>query len=105
MLRPDPKPEPHKKSKRTRIKFRSDKRAVQEKEYKVLRDQFLEDNPTCQACHFKQADQVHHKAGRIGKLLTDVDYFMACCGTCHQFIEMNPSAALKMGWIVKRTNK
>jgi hypothetical protein len=48
------------------------------------------------------ADQIHHKASRIGVKLSDSSDFLAVCGVCHRFIEDNPTEALKMGFSKKR---
>jgi len=104
-FKPDPKPEPRKKKAKKRINPISDKERSRKKQYKPIRDRFLLDHPICQACNFKHSDQVHHKKGRTGRLLIAVEYFLACCDTCHRFIEDNPATALKMGWSLKRIGK
>ena len=101
----DPKPEPRQKKEKKPIRQVSDKEKQRKKDYKPLRDQFLIDHPICQACNFKHSDQVHHKKGRVGYLLTAVEYFLAVCDSCHKFIEVSPSTALKMGWSLKRIGK
>jgi len=87
MFRPDPKPEKKPKKSLVRIKPLSTKRAQQNKEYMPLRNKFLEENPICQmqfdGCTHNST-QVHHDQGRIGKLLTDVSTFVACCFNCHR---------------------
>ena len=64
-------------------------RARQNREYGKARASFLVGNPKCRVCG-KEATEVHHKRGRIGKLLTAVKHFLAVCRTCHQRIEENP---------------
>ena len=54
---------------------RSQKRAIQEREYSAKRKIFLNDNPICQA-HIQgictsHATQCHHKKGRLGNDLVD----------------------------------
>ncbi len=62
----------------------SDKKMKQLAIYRPLRDKYLKDNPTCEVvgCN-NNTTNLHHKAGRIGKFLTDVNMFMACCSSCH----------------------
>lgn len=77
-------------------------------EYRIIRDQFMKEHPMCQAflsgCTGRSGD-LHHKAGKIGKLLTDVRYFMAVCRSCHNWIGQNHSEALKYGFVTTRTDK
>ena len=88
-----------------RIRPRSKKRAKQERDYAKLRVQFLQDNPVCQiqveGCT-NRSEQVHHKRGRLGDLLTDVRYFCATCDNCHKWAENNPLEAKKIGASLNR---
>lgn len=90
------KPKPRRKP----LKRFSKKRAKQERSYSVLRKQFLEANPECEAklkvCTI-EATQVHHRKGRIGENLLDVSTWVACCGACHAWIELNPQASKQLG--------
>lgn len=90
------------KKKKT-IKRVSDKLKNNLEEYKLLRDEYLKNNPICEVkdC-FKPTTNLHHKAGREGDLLCDTKYFMACCETCHpKRIHENPIWAEKNGYIVR----
>ncbi len=89
---------------RPKIRPRSKKRAQQELDYKKVRKEFLEDNKKCRVCAYRPADQVHHRKGRIGKLLTNKTYFLACCDGCHKRIENNPKWAFESGYILNRKN-
>lgn len=79
----------------------SKKRKKQVQEYNKLRVQFLTDNPFCKVCG-RMAGEVHHKAGRIGERLLDVDNFLPVCHDCHVKIEMNPNWAKENGYSKKR---
>lgn len=83
----DPKPEKKEKKKHLPIKKLSKKREAQNKIYLVLRKEFLEQNPYCQikfeGCS-NLSVEVHHSEGRIGTLLTNVEYFVATCRNCHR---------------------
>jgi hypothetical protein len=90
------------------MRNRSVKRAKQEREYSKLRDKFLQANPYCQAmiqCHGLLATEIHHKKGKIQGLLTDTDYFLSVCRTCHQWIENNPLEAKELGLSLSRLSK
>lgn len=86
---PDPKPIKVEKKKVYKIKPLSDKRAIQNKAYLTLRKVYLENHKECQikgvGCSIK-AVEIHHEKGRIGKLLTDVNFFVAICRNCHKNI-------------------
>lgn len=101
--KPDPKPEPRPKKKRKRIAPISESKKLDLKLYKQAREEYLNENKVCERCNNSTRLEVHHRRGRIGSLLYNPKYFMACCGECHRHIENNPLEALKMGWSVKRT--
>ena len=57
----------------------------------------------CQAfVHNRRVLSIHHKRGRLGKLLTDTRYFMAVCRKCHEWIHNNITESRKRGWIAQR---
>lgn len=80
-----------------KIKPRSDARAVQEREYTVLARQYKKEHPVCERCKSKSTTDVHHKKGRIGKLLTMVEHFIGLCHWCHVWAENNPEQAKNEG--------
>lgn len=86
------------------IKKQSDKRKKEGKEYSKLRAEFFTSNPLCQAdlmgCT-RQATEIHHKARR-GVFYLDHTTFMACCSTCHEWIERNGEESKRMGFILDR---
>lgn len=91
-----PKPKPRRK----RIARFSKKRAKQERSYTVLRKEFLEAHPECEAklkmCRGEATD-VHHMAGRVGENLLDTDSWIALCRPCHLWLESHPVAAKQLG--------
>ncbi len=101
---PQPKPVKAEKKKPAPIKKLSDKRAVENKEYLTLRKVFLESHPICPITGGKTVD-IHHKKGRIGKLLCDIRYWLAVSREGHGRIENNPEWAYKMGYSLLRTAK
>lgn len=96
VCRRPPKPKPRRK----RIAMFSKKRAKQERSYSVLRKEFLEANPECEAklkmCRGEATD-VHHMAGRVGDKLLDTEYWLAVCRPCHLWLESHPVAAKQLG--------
>lgn len=94
---------PPEKKKPKRIAHNSKKRVEENREYSQKRKEFLEENPICQVHNCGQkSDQVHHKKGRTGKLLTNKKYFLAVCGLCHDYIENNPLWAKAQGYSESR---
>lgn len=53
----------------------------------------------------RYAQEVHHRKGRLGDLLTDTKYFLAVCGICHNKIELQPKWAKENGYSVSRLAK
>lgn len=88
-----------------KIAPRSAKLKQAHKEYTTVRKQYLTEHKTCEAnltgCK-KHAEDIHHKKGRIGKLLTDTAHFIAVCRHCHHLIEENPVMAKEKGLSLSR---
>ena len=103
-----PKPKkPIAKKQQPKIKRVSDKRAKQEREYSKVRVTYLTANSVCEirvAGCTHEATEIHHKAGRIGQLLTDDRYFCATCRNCHQWAELHPKEAKELGVSISRNN-
>lgn len=86
----------------------SRKRLGELAEYRKRRDKYLKENPICEVRGCNNATtNLHHKAGRVGKLLTDVRYFMACCSSCHprKIHETHPKWAEEQGYIIRLRDK
>lgn len=98
---PDPKPEKEEKKKKPKIKVLSNKREQQNKLYLSIRKVFLE-GKKCVVCQSCEAQDVHHKMGRIGDLLINIKYFLAVCRHCHTEIEKNTTWAYENGYSLKR---
>jgi hypothetical protein len=75
------------------------------KEYEKVKREFLKSHPICEVCMTEPSKDVHHKRGKIGKLLTDVRYFLAACRPCHIFLENDPLFAKKEGYSESRLKK
>jgi len=109
--------------KRTPLKPASPKRAAQLKEYSRLRKAFLAEHPRCEVRLHAQgrelqpfgkpsdvamqcpmrSDDVHHRAGRMGKMLLDVRFLMAACRSCHDFLHSNANEARRLGYLITKT--
>jgi len=83
----------------------SKKQSANLRQYKKVRESYLEDNPNCQAklsgCSYA-ATEIHHKKGRIGNLLQDDTYFLSVCRNCHQWIEEHPKESKELGFSKSR---
>jgi hypothetical protein len=85
------------------IRPRSPKRAAEEREYLRRREKYLLMHPTCQVEGCKApATEVHHRGGRVGKLLINVMYFLGTCRDHHIQIELNPEWAKEQGYSINR---
>jgi hypothetical protein len=74
------------------IKPVSDKRLGELALYRENRDPYLKENVVCEVreCN-NPSTHVHHKNGRIGKMVYNIEYFMAVCDDCHpEKIHFNP---------------
>lgn len=84
----------------------SKKRAAQLRTYSHLRVVFLEGHPVCEfpsGC-LNAATDVHHRAGRSGARLNDVDHWSALCRSCHEWTTVNPRAAYDLGISERRVS-
>ena len=86
------------------IKKVSDRQAKIKHLYSILRKQFLKDYPNCGVCG-KEANQIHHKLGRIAGRMTDTSEWLSVCFDCHHEIEMRPEWAKKNGYSKNRLDK
>ncbi len=95
------------KPKKSAPKKEINKRSVKMKEamkgYKKEAKKFMAENPKCQVqgCT-KKSDHIHHKAGRIGKNLTDVKNWLAVCAEHHTQIETDVIWAKENNYSVNR---
>jgi 5-methylcytosine-specific restriction endonuclease McrA len=67
-----------------------------------VREKFLGNNPVCQVCGGKMASQVHHRRGRFGDRLNEVEFFLAVCFECHHRIHHNPSWAYAKDYLIRK---
>jgi hypothetical protein len=92
-------------TRRKPISPRSPSRLKQELQYSKVRRLFLQNYPVCQA-HLSgcttQSTDVHHKAGRVGKLYLDESKWLAVCRACHMWIETHPNEARELGFSISR---
>lgn len=86
----------------------SPSKATMARLYKLLADAFKREHPYCAVCLMDPAigpmnvsatRDVHHIKGRVGGLLFDVRWWLAVCGTHHQWIHDNPKQACEKGYL------
>lgn len=92
------------------IKQISDKRRRESYLYAKKRKTFLAlpENKYCPVAkaifnEVKLAREVHHKAGRKGKLLNYVPYWLAVSRKGHNWIHANPKEAYKLDFLIRST--
>lgn len=90
------------------IKPYSEKRKTESFLYTKKRKAFmeLEENKYCFAAKllFNEVHlctEVHHKAGRKGKLLNYVPYWLAVCRKAHDWIHDNPTKSYELGLLIR----
>ena len=89
-----------------KIKSVSDKMLVSLREYRKVRDVYMDEHTICEHPECSSpSTELHHKKGRIGKLLTDSRYFCALCHDHHEWSEKNPILAKELGLSVDRLSK
>ena len=77
------------------------KRAALIRIYMKRREEYLTANPWCIRCG-GNADQIHHRAGRVGAALLDESRWASACGDCHRYITEHPAEAIQRGWSLSR---
>lgn len=93
---------------RQAIRQKSKKQANLDRAYSVLRKKFLEEHkykycPVALSVFKKTipVTDIHHKAGRVGKLYLDVSKWLAVSREGHSYIHENPEEAYSKGWLIK----
>lgn len=89
----------------------SKKRAAEMRRYTTLRFAFLTQHPWCQfplrpmvdglyridaGCD-QRATEVHHKRGRVGGDLLDIDHWAGLCHAHHVWVTEHPAEAIRLG--------
>ena len=79
----------------------SDKKLVELKEYRKLRDAYFKLHPICEfkGCGSTQI-QLHHKRTRE-YYLCDTSVFMSCCDIHHRWIHENDKEARQLGHLLQ----
>lgn len=98
-MRPDKMEKAYKPKKRKKIKVISDSMRAKYAKYRPLRDKYMVEHPDCEICGNRSQD-LHHKAGRVGDLMSNIDYFMAVCRKHHNWIHENPKEAREKGYLI-----
>ena len=95
--------EPDKKPVANKIPIRAVKRLSQERLYSKKKKAYLINHIQCEVpgCN-KISEELHHKKGRIGSLLTNEKFFMGVCIEHHRKIEDFPDWAKENGFSLSR---
>jgi len=82
------------------MKYKSKKRAVDDRTRALLRDQYLQIQPTCEMCEMAVATDIDEIIGRGvmpgAQMLTHL--FQALCRPCHTLKTVNPDWAYRHGF-------
>lgn len=95
--------------KRSPLKRRSRKEGERLRRYEKARAAVAERSGlTCEA-RTPDCDgalhQVHHRKGRDGELIDELDLLIGVCVSCHRYIHGNPTISYQRGWMVKRNGE
>lgn len=52
-----------------------------------------------------RCEQVHHRKGRDGDLVDNVDLLLGTCEACHRYIHSNPARSYEAGWMIRRNGE
>ena len=95
--------------KRTPIRRRSNREAERIRRYDRARAIVMEAaQGMCEAATrvcVGPAGQVHHRKGRDGELVDNLDYLLAVCYACHDYIHSHPHESYERGWMVRRNGE
>ena len=70
--------------------------------YPKLKREFLAKHFMCQCCYCAPAADIHHTAGRSGKLLIDVSKWKSLCRECHNMAHAYPAWARDKGLLAEK---
>lgn len=98
-------PLPRRQKPIARVSVRQKKRLA---EYAKVKSEYLKHHQCCELaytgsstdyvkCH--GAVEVHHRRGRVGKLLSEPAHFLPVCRSHHNWIHSNVDKAQRFGWI------
>lgn len=84
----------------------SKSRAVQLRKYEKNKAEYLAENNVCEFPGCRRTDvTLHHRKGRVGKLLADMGHFCALCPDHHRYVEEHPNEAKYLNLSVSRLSK
>lgn len=92
---------PNRKDNYYRMPAKSEELTEDLKIYEVLSKGYLLDHPICECCGRRWSVDIHHKKGR-GIFLNVVEFFLAVCRECHDYIEEHPKWARAKGYSLSR---
>ncbi len=94
---------------RTPLKRRSAKESKRLRAYEKARATVYErSGGSCEArtpwCR-GLCEQVHHRQGRDGALIDNVDLLLGVCWACHDYIHYYPARSYETGWLIRRNGE
>lgn len=96
------------KPKRKSVRQRSHKMVLRMAAYRVIKASILKYRGCC-ACFAlgldgsqHKATELHHSRGRVGSLLTDLEYIYPVCRRAHNYIHSHPEKARKVGLLCQK---
>lgn len=77
-----------------------------QKEYLKVKKEYMKEHQNCEfeGCK-KRANDLHHKRGRVGDLLTDKRYFLSLCRDHHNWVGLHPVESMERGYSESRLKK
>ena len=88
------------------IPKKSEKRKVDEKEYKKIVKELLSESDLCElnvdgVC-IRKAQGLHHMKKRTGKNYLDRKFLKRACNPCNLFCETHPKEAMQLGLVISK---
>lgn len=79
------------------------KRAAELRQYRKMVGPFLAGRPVCEFPEGCEASAVcvHHRRGRFGARLLDVDWWAASCAFHNDYAETHTGHSLAIGWLIR----
>lgn len=83
----------------------SEKRKVDQKEYRKIVKKMLAENPNCdikeEGCQIK-ATGLHHQKKRTPATFLDKRFLIRACNSCQMWVEIHPQEAIERGYSLSK---
>lgn len=67
-----------------------------------IKKEMVRNDPKCRRCGIEALLDIHHRAGRSGRLMLYRPLLTLLCRSCHQLCDTEPARMRGEGWIVSR---